>query len=194
MPTLATRTTSLCSLAALKAWLAQGGLSSALDDARLVPACDAASEELERQTGCVFVTRTVTETRNGDNRSVLKLRARPPVAVTSLTIGGSVVPASSYSLDPDLGLLWLTTGAFPAGFGNVVVVYTAGYGAQDAATLPADVVRACLDLSKAIYDELTTGAIAATSVTAGNQTFVLKAGPWPPSVERVIQSWKDVRA
>lgn len=194
MPTAATRSTTIVSLAALKAWMAAGGLSDATDDARLVRAADGASEQFEAAVARSFVTRSVTETVNGTGRNVLSLRRRPVTAMTSVAIDGVAIDSSEYAVDAELGLLWLKTRTFTGGVQNVVVAYSAGYGAQDAATLPADVVQAVLDLAKAAYDALSAGATAVNSVSVGNQTFILTPEDWPKSTKLAVRHWREVRA
>lgn len=193
MPTL-TKTTTLFSLAALKDWIRiTAGASANTEDSRLVIAADAASEEIESETDHVFVTRSLTVTANGSGRSGMFLPpARPILSVTSLTVDGALQDPSGYGFEADTGILQFTGGGcFSTGVRNVVLVASVGYDVQDGLNLPRDVYRAGLDLAKAIYDELATGAIAASSVSLGASTMVIKAAKRPPSVQRVIDRWQD---
>jgi hypothetical protein len=173
---------------------ATGTPTATLDDGRLLQAADGASAEIERQTGCVFVSRSCSEARHGNGRDTVLLKFRPIVSVSSVTIGGAAVLSTEYVIDADLGSLTLINGrVWTEGRKNVVLAYVAGWGAQDADTLPADVYRAGLDLAKAIYDELAAGVIAVTTVNVGASSMVLKTADFPPSVKRVIDTWRDWR-
>ncbi len=189
-----TAVTTLVSIDAIRAWM---GALDADDtkDALLAQCADAASAELEQLTSRIFVTRTVTDTLDGQGRPDLWLSRRPIVSVTSVTMDGALVDPGRYVVDATLGRLRMPAGSWTVGIANLVAVYSAGYGAQGAATLPVDVVRACLDLAKAIYDEKATGAITLASVTMGAAGSVtLKTGKYPPSVERVARTWRETRA
>lgn len=200
MPVLesATAPTTLFTLESFKAWLRVQGIDPSQDD-RLVIAADSASAELERETGRYFVKRVVTDTFDGDNKPKHALKFRPVVSpLTAFTMDGNPVDPSQYVVNTDTGIVtFLATSPWFAGFNlgiqNIVITYTAGFDLQDGPNLPGDIYRAALDQAKAIYDELTTGAIAATSVTLGGATMVVKAAKRPPSVQRVIDKWQDVR-
>lgn len=187
-----TAATTLVSLSTLRAWMGVESSDTA-KDAVLVQCADAASAELESQTGLIFVTRAVLDTKDGAGRPDLWLSRLPVVAVSSVTVDGAALGSSAYVLDAARGRLRLAAAGWPSGIANIAVAYTAGYGAQGAATLPADVVRACLDLSKAIYDEKTAGAITLSSISLGPGSMVLKSGKFPPSVQRVLDRWREVR-
>jgi uncharacterized phiE125 gp8 family phage protein len=180
------------SLDAFRAWMRVEEADDSKDEL-LVTAADAASAELEQGTSLIFVTRSVTDTLDGNGRTDLWLSRRPIVSVTSVTADGVLVDPSLYVLDARMGRLRMKSGAWSCGMANIVVVYSAGYGAQDAATLPADVKRACLDLAKAIFDELVSGALTLSSVSMGPGSMVLKTGQMPPSVERVFDRWRETR-
>lgn len=190
MPTT-TKATTLFSLATLKTWITVGaGVNT--DDARLVIAADAASEEIETETGRVFVKRSITTTVNGLGKSGQAFPDnRPIVSVDAFTVDGTAQDPTSYVYDAKTGIFQFTGGGFNTGIGNVVLTTTTGFDVQDGLSLPRDVYRAGLDLAKAIYDELAAGAIAATSVSLGASTMVIKAAKRPPSVQRVIDRWTD---
>lgn len=188
-----TKTTTLFSLEAVKAWLKVNGVDTA-DDTRLVIAADAASAEFEAETDWFFVTRSLSKTFSGNGKSQFIAPWLPIASIDSFTIDGSAVDPDSYVIDdPESGIVTFTSGALTAGVNNIALTGTVGYDAQDGAALPSDVYRAGLDLMKAIYDELTTGAIAATSVSLGGATMVVKAAKRPPSVQRVIDLWTNYR-
>lgn len=184
-----TKKTTLFSLETLKSWIKVTGIDDS-EDARLIIAADGATEELEKQTGVYFVQRSLTEVWSGDGKCAHALMNAPVISIDIFTINGSAVDASSYVFDEETGIITFTaSGVFCCGVKNIVVTYTAGYDIQDGDGLPSDVYRAGVDLAKAIYDELAVGAIAATSVSLGASTMVIKPSEWPQSVQRVIKSY-----
>lgn len=166
------------------------------DDGRYAAMIDAATAEFENELGVYFVTRSVTETFSGSGKTRHALKYAPIVSITTFTIDGVAVSSSSYVLDSETGIITFTSGEFTEGAMNVIVTYTAGYDVQDGAALPGDVYRATLDLGKAIHDELVSNAIAATTVSVGPMSMVVKATAYPPSVKRVLDTWsgKGMRA
>jgi hypothetical protein len=168
---------------------ATGTPTVTIDDGRYAVMADDATAEIERELDLYFVTRTVTETFSGDGKTARALSNSPVGAITTFTIDGSAVAAANYVLDADTGIITFTSGGFSSGIKNVVVTYTAGYDVQDGAALPSDIVRAALDLGKAIHDELVANAIAASTVSLGPSTMVIKPSAYPASVKRVLDSW-----
>jgi len=192
MPSPATAATTLFSLGAVKTWLGLEIAEHKLDEL-LVRIADAVSARIEQATGWMFVTRTVPETWDGNDRDVRYLRARPIASVTSVTVDGAVVDASRYVLDGRMGRVALISGTFGRGRGNCTAIVQAGFAAQDHASLPQDIVQAGLDYVKVVHDEKTSGAIAASSISIGPAQMVLKPG-LPPGIQAVLKSWKDTRA
>jgi hypothetical protein len=111
---------------------------------------------VENDVGGDLIRATVTETRDGDGGTKLRLLRshswRPAVTattVTSVTVDGMVIPAraavTSLNTNPS-GWLFrddcveLVGYTFTSGVANVVVVYAAGY-----TTCPTDVEQACLE-------------------------------------------------
>jgi len=153
-----------------------------------------ASEYCEARIGQRFKKRTSTVTRDGDGRSKLLRLPRPIVSVASLTIDDQVIGASEYALDRQNGKITLRARAFSVGLQNVSVTLDAGYDfavAADAAQV-ADVVAAALDLAKSHYDEWTTGAIAASSISIGPASVMIRPG-LNPRIEKFLDGKKDVR-
>lgn len=188
-----TKSTTLFGLDTVKTWMKVTSNKTDEDD-RLTIAADAASEELERNTGVLFVKRTIVETMDGNGKTGAILRNAPVISVASITIGGVLQGASTYYVDLALGVITLLNyQLFPSGQKNVVITYDAGYDIQDGQSLPRDVYRAGLDLTKAIYDELARGAIAVSSITQGPMGTVMRATKYPLSVQRVIEQWKSAR-
>lgn len=193
---MATKATTMFSLDAVKAYLAVTGAGS---DDLLTRVADAASERVEAYTSRLFVTRSVTEVVDGTGRSSLRLRHFPVVAVQEVKLRYSLLDAWTSVdvaietvLDPRGGLLYLTGLHFPKGPLSTTVTYTAGFGAQDAATLPADVVQAGLELAKYIYDRKTSGATMASQITMG-PTSASIIPDMPADVKAALAAHRKIR-
>ena len=112
------------------------------DDDLLERLIEAATKKAEDYTGRAFVQREITETHIGDNKQVLKLYKQPVVDVDSITVAGEALTQWSERLS--IGRIYHYT-VWPADY-EIVVTYTAGYGANRAATqaLVPDAVMAVL--------------------------------------------------
>ena len=194
---MATKSTTIFSLTKVKSYL---GVEGANHDALLDQIADGVSERVEAYTGRTFVTRAVTETLDGDGKQFLYLRNYPVVSVTSLKIRYSLLDewtvlnvAAETVLDARRGRLYLNSMHFPWGPLSIEVVYSAGWGAQDAVALPQDLVQAALDYVKFVYDRKTVGATLAASMTIGPNT-VSVVPDIPTDVKRVLDSYRKVRS
>lgn len=194
---MATRATTLVSLTRFKSWL-EVPVAETSRDTELEIVADSVSEFLERETRRIFVTRAVTRVYNGDGSIWLRLDDYPVEAITSISVketqddaSPTTVSSGDYDLDSERGLVRLRAGssptAFPALFQNVTVVADVGYGAQDAATLPADAVRAALDIGKMVWDELRSGAIAASSISIGPGNLYIKPD-FPATLKSLVEN------
>lgn len=190
---MATRATTLFSLDTVKHYLQ---VSDGSRDTELDNLADAISERIEAHTGRVFVTRTVVDTLNGSGAVRLFLRKMPVVSLSSLTLKDTpdqvtptpLVSGTDIDLDLKTGIVRRRSGTFTKGFQNVVATYTAGWGAQDASTLPADVVFAGLKWIKAEWDERTSNAVAASSISIGPSSMILKPG-LPAGIQATLNTW-----
>jgi uncharacterized phiE125 gp8 family phage protein len=194
---MATKATTIFSLNKVKTYL---GIEGATHDAMLEVLADGVSERIEAYLGRAFVTRSVTETLDGNGKQFIFLRNYPVQSVTSLRIRYSLLDewteltvAAETVLDQRLGRLYLTSTCFPKGPLAVEVTYQAGFGAQDNAALPADVVQAALDYLKFVYDRKTSGATVAASMTIGPNTISV-VPDIPADVKRALDAYKKFRA
>lgn len=107
-----------------------GVIDSAADLEQLQWLCFVATDAVERDLGRVLTRRTVTEVHSGGG-NVLILRRTPVISVTSVTESGTALTVADYVLDVEAGILHRGTttyaGRFTRGYGNVTVVYVAGY-------------------------------------------------------------------
>lgn len=171
-----------------------GTPTATLDDARLIEIADAASEEMENETGWVFVARTKSVLVDGNGKIAQATGLRPILSISTFTINGAAVDPTTYVVDARTGIITFPAGpGFSCGTKNVAITALVGFGVQDSPDLPRDVYRAGLDLAKAIKDQLTTNAIAASSVNLGPAGMVIVPSAFPKSVQRVIDRWADTQ-
>jgi hypothetical protein len=146
----ATTETRLATLDGLKSEL---GIVGDERDDYLGDLLDQSSATIETYLNRVLWSETVSEVfRDGEITSVgpVWLSRWPGNTVTSVTVDGNTVTdyevdpenGALYRLDADGDRLYWQTGSVR----KIVVVYTAGYD-----TMPLDIVRACLDLTKTKY-------------------------------------------
>ena len=194
---MATRATTLISLARAHDWLDIPDATTGHDD-RMAWIADAASELIELKTGVLFVTRTLTEVRDGDGTIRLALEQYPVKTLSTVTIkdtqdgSAKTIDAADRDVNLDTGIIRLRPTAavtvFTKLFQNVTVGYDAGYGAQDSTDLPGDIVLACLDIFKLVWDEYKSGAIAASSINLGPGSLVIKP-EWPMHIRDTLRQW-----
>lgn len=130
-------------------YAAEANTFESYDDDLLERLIEAATKKAEDYTGRAFVQREITETHIGDNKQVLKLYKQPVVEVTTVTVGGDL---TDYSERLSIGRLYSLI-VWPEDY-EIVVVYTAGYGANRAAAqaLIPDAVIAVLGAVAAWYE------------------------------------------
>ena len=114
--------------AAINHLRAAGVITSTASRETIQDLCLVATDAIERDLDRTLVRRTFTETYSGVNGPI-QLRHTPVLAITSVTVGGSLLLASQYLLDGSFLYYGSTTGysSWTAGLQNVVVTYQAGY-------------------------------------------------------------------
>lgn len=130
-------------------YAAEANTFESYDDDLLERLIEAATKKAEDYTGRAFVQREITEMHIGDNKQVLKLYRRPVVEVATVTVGGDL---ADYSERLSIGRLYHAV-VWSLDY-EIVVVYTAGYGANRAATqaLIPDAVAAVLLIMADLYE------------------------------------------
>lgn len=202
---MATRTLTLWSLPVVKDWLGSSSSIGTTDlDTEIERIADGVTEFFEAELGWKFVSRELDETYNGDGTRLLRLRNGPlptGTIITLLTIlrneddvSPDTIVSTAFHVDRERRILRLKThkdavDPFTRGFQNVNVKYNVGFGAQDDASLPADIVRAGLDLCKYIWTEYTSGAIAASQISIGPGNIFIKPD-LPITVKQVLDRWR----
>lgn len=121
-------------------------------DTMLELRAEAVTQEIERETGRIFVTRTIAdEVHSGTGSRRLELRYYPVTSIAALTEDGVAVDSTAYSLDGDGGVITLLNGRTwsTVDLRNISCTYTAGY-ARTSAEL-ADVKLLAIELLRARY-------------------------------------------
>ena len=151
----------------LKPWLTFAP-SDVNHDEMLKVRANAVTEELERETGRIFVTRSLFETLDGPGHALLYLRGYPVTAIASLAVDGVAVAVDDYVLDAQAGILTRKSGCWPKGIGNIAAGYTAGYAR---ANLPASVLTLGAELLRARYLTWSSNADVYQSVQMGGTSL-----------------------
>ncbi len=141
----------------------------AFDDESLERLIAAATSKAEAYTGRVFVQRELVETHIGDAKQVLRLYKRPVVSVGGITIGGEAL--TTYTERLTVGRIHHTV-VWPLDY-EIVVTYTAGYGADRAATqlLVPDAVTAVLLMLANLYENRVDQVVSENVAGIGSVTY-----------------------
>lgn len=191
---MATAATTLWSVGVVRTYVGiTGGDTS--KDSILERIANGVTAFIERDTRRKFVTRSKTEIRDGDGGKCLFLYEYPVVSITSINIVRTpegveeLIPPANYTQNLEQGKLYFHQDRLNRGCGNLTIVYSHGYGAQDAATLPADIVEAGLQLCKLLFTQETVGAAGQAQVTIGAHTISINPS-WPKEIRDTIEHWR----
>lgn len=162
------------------------GIPASGSDTILQAMLDAAARVIDSY--CTGVTHTdeyfkaggssVTETHSGRRSRSIRLRRRPVLTISSVSIDSSVIDSTLYALRTDGGGGWLETvdwsdqnynpriwrgdltspWLWPTGSNNISVTYTYGYS-----DVPDAVAKACALLAKQFYDSDQRNGVTAES-------------------------------
>jgi uncharacterized phiE125 gp8 family phage protein len=189
--------TTMWSLASIKAALQ---ITTTNDDARLVRLADTACAQLEKDINRYVVARPRVEVQDGPGGRVMFLEKVPATAFTSIVILRYPSDATTdtlvntrYNVNLRTGRVWAHNEVLNRGNGNVTFTYSPGYGDKDDQTaIPADLWQLGLDMLKYLYDQEKTGTVAASQVSIGNNTFIIKPN-WPLQVQMGLKNWRSVQ-
>jgi uncharacterized phiE125 gp8 family phage protein len=187
--------TALVDLDTLRAWFK---ISDGSQDALLSIAGNAASEAIEHWCGRRFVRATYEDVILSPSRRGAHV-ALPEYPVESLTtleqregLGEAweeLVVDEDYELDPDSGLVYFVT---PAAL--VPRSLRATYiGGVTRANLSPDLVQACLDFAKLIYDRHRTGTVATQTVNLAAGGSITITPKLPQDICDRIKRYRRVR-
>ena len=190
-----TADTTLFSLNVLKDYV---GVKGDAKDVQLSRLADSVTQRIEAFTGRVFVTRSLVQLYTPSNDTTIYLRHFPVTALTQVRsrqwVGDTltVIPSTDYDTDLAHGVLYALWEPFPAQVPNgIEVTYSAGFGVQDAATLPQDVVQASLDWTKFLYQRQSANLAALTNITTSGSS--ISVGSLPKDIQEALQPWRKLR-
>lgn len=169
----------LTTLADVKAYL---GLESVAEDANLSRHIKAASAWIRSYLNRDVTSSSYTETLDGTGTATLMVGEYPITAVASVTVGGLAVTGV---VGRQATLARTDGGTFPAGIGNVVVTYTAGY-----ATVPEDIAQACLEMVAWRFDERKRIGHASKSIQG--EVVAFQTQDVPANVKTLLKNWRRV--
>lgn len=179
--------TTLCTPADVRTYLGLTEVQAA--DAMLQPLCDAADafvlSYLNRPTLAVT---TYTETYHGTGSSTIVPHQRPLRSVSSVVVGGTPqAPATGQGAGfvyDDLAI-YLRHGVFCRGVKNVQLTYEAGFE-----TVPADIVRAAIDIVSEKYMKRTRVGVASKSI--GQESISYRADDVTPFAAKALRQYRLV--
>jgi uncharacterized phiE125 gp8 family phage protein len=180
--------TQLATLAQIKEYLE---VSNGNDDALLTRLIDVCSSSIEKWCSRVFGVASYVITVDGTGKSYVMVDPFPIISVTSVTVNEQAIPLSTgltvggYYFKAPYQIMLRGGRTFPRGSQNVVISYSAGY-----ATLPADIVQACVKLVALRYRERDRLGISGKTVGGENVSF--SNDDFPPSIERVLNEYRSV--
>jgi hypothetical protein len=132
-------------------------MTDATDDDVLIEILKRVDAEVKQYCTRDFELATYTETRSGDGTRIYRCAQYPIVSVTSLYddvnrlyTSDTLIPADSYRVENDSGIIVLDGIVFYKGLGNIKVVYSAGFAAG---SIPEDLRQACLMMARKYYLE-----------------------------------------
>ncbi|MHA1661873.1 MAG: hypothetical protein ACTSWQ_00935 [Candidatus Thorarchaeota archaeon] len=156
---------SLCSIPEFRSFVS---LKDDRQDVELESYIEGASDSIRQYVGFDPVSATYTEEKlSGDGTDYLMLKHRPITAVTEIQVEDEAIDITDLKYS---GSALYLPGAFPLGFANIKVSYTAGYS-----DLPALFKTTALRISAFLYKER-DGRIGISSVSddGGSRTVYEK--------------------
>jgi len=161
-------------VADLKPWLSFAS-TDVQHDALLERLAGSVTEELEKRTDRIYVSRSITETLDGKGSSELWLRGYPVTAISTFTVDGVAVDAADYVLVAEAGILKRKTGVWATGVGNYAITYVAGYAR---ASLPDLVVTLGAKLLKLRYRSWSADTDVFNAVQFGGGQSIQPFSDW----------------
>lgn len=163
------------------------GLPDTRQDALLRRLISHASDVISKQCNKVFAQETVTETfRLARCERELVLARYPVTVIGEVAEDGTMLTASDYELEPDVGLLLRLSDDSPSRWaaGKISVSYTAGFPLLDG--LPFGVQRACVALVKHYFLSADRDPMLRSEQLDGLGQSAWHGGALPPEVEGLL--------
>lgn len=178
-------------------------ITASSEDTLLEQMINRAGQVCNTYTGRHLKTATWTEYYNGNGNRTLELSNFPITSVTSVNVDSTRQWASSTAIDTDEDLivdapagiikLWNNGGLFYAGFGNVKVVYVAGYTDSGDNAVPYDLQEAALLILQLSYKRhYQDQRIGISSETVGDRTYNYSDDDIPKKAKMILDSYRDL--
>ena len=154
------------------------------------------SAKAEVIAGRKLTSETRTQYLPGNGTDTIVLPIFPVTAFTSLNVDsqhkftGSDVSSDDYYIDMDTGIITLYNATVPRGVNVAKVVYTAGW---TEATLPGDVLQACLEAITWNLQRENDRAFGIRNQTTPDGVNIGYEMVLPMGVQRVFESYANVR-
>lgn len=187
---------NLTQLATLKAYLdppPNGTTSDTTLSALITRASNTITQLLDRPN---LISRSITETRDGYGGQVLQLKVYPATAVSSVTIGTTVVPLSvnqtnGWVFDKDASQVKLLGSYyFTPGFQNITLIYTAGYSITGQEVFMLE--QACLAMCALWWKRRAHIDQASMAMSAGGGTLSFTMKDIPTEARMIIDQLKTI--
>lgn len=166
-------------------------LSNTAEDARVELFINAASDRASTYCNRIFVLDDYTESHHGRRQNILLPLQYPINSVAELRIAGdrnwtdaaNLIDASKYFIGDGSDSI-IYDGIFPNGFGNVRIIYNAGY-----VTIPSDLQLACLWFVEWFYRHRTSENMGKTSISKGDESIGILAEA-PKMILQILDDYK----
>jgi len=168
---------------AFTAYSSYGFASS--DDPLLSRFITAASRWVEQWLSRTILTATYTETRDGNGGAKWFVGDGPIQSVTSVTVGGVLVPATNYVFSGDV-ITFIKGDTFARGLMNCTVVYVGGY-----TSVPLDLEESVIEIIALRYRERSRTGEVSKSV-GGAETVSYSQKDVPEDVKTNLKQWRKV--
>lgn len=130
-------------------------MANSADETLLAELIDAVVDDAERYSSRYIQYGTYTELFNGDQQDILFLRGIGTIALSTVTIDGTSISTSLFTLNQLSQSVYYTDNYFTKGTYNVSITYKAGYDDNTAGrTTPKGLKRAVIDEVILRYDYL----------------------------------------
>ena len=183
---MTTNAADLTTVANVNAWL---GITATTDTDQLQRLVTACSFYIQSWLNRTFAVTAYTETRGGNGKDTILCSNYPVKSVSSVTIDGQSIPASSGFGSPgyyfDKYSIGLRGYLFNKGSSNVAMAYSAGYD-----TIPPEIEQACIETIALRYKE--RAWIGHASKTLNGETVAFTVTDFPKSAQTILNNYKKV--
>jgi hypothetical protein len=160
------------------------GLTSATDDVLIASLVTSASAWVKSYLNRDILENTYSDVLDGTGTPKLMVGQYPVTDVLSLTVDGMAVDLTTIVYRG--AMLIRTDGAmFTSGYGNVAVVYKAGYAA-----IPADIGQAVVKMTAWAYKE--KDRLGHASKTIQGEVVAFQTQDIPNDVKTLLNNWRNV--